>query len=167
MGEKINNFVKSFNTRLSELVKKQVESDNEYKKLRDIAIKNTNIKLGKWPDTDPNIKTLGNLIGYVFPESRFSMFNEPPALTSNTPNPLYMDFITDLKSDKTIYDLYNQLKKLRGIKNYVEYEKKGGGQFWFDSFMYVFNKIVSKDNNFIQKSVDEIKKNTANKTIRT
>ena len=165
MGEKINNFVKSFNTKLSELVKKQVESDNEYKKLRDIAIKNTNIKIGKWPDTDPNIKTLGNLIGYVFPESRFSNFNEPPALTSNTPNPLYMDFITDLKSDKTIYDLYNQLKKLRGIKNYVEYERKGGGQFWFDTFMYVFNKIVSKDDNFIKRSVDEIKKNTGNYVI--
>jgi hypothetical protein len=165
MGDKINNFVKSFDTKLSDLVKKQVESDNEYKRLRDIAIKNTNIKLGKWPDTDPNVKTLGNLIGYVFPESRFSKFNEPPALTSNTPNPLYMDFITDLKSDKTIYDLYNQLKKLRGIKNYVEYEKRGGGQFWFDTFMYVFNNIVSKDDNFIRKSVDEIKKNTGSYAI--
>ena len=42
MGDKINNFVKSFDTKLSDLVKKQVESDNEYKRLRDIAINTRN-----------------------------------------------------------------------------------------------------------------------------
>ncbi len=166
MGEKINNFVKSFNTKLSELVKSQIENDNKYKELRDSAIKNTKIKLGKWPDSDSNIKTLGNLIGYVFPESRFSKFIEPPAiLGANTPNPLYLDFIKDIRSDKEIYDLYNQLSKLKGVKNYIEYEKMGGGQYWFDSFMHSFYKIISKDDNFISKSVDEIKKNTSSYVI--
>jgi len=164
MGEKINKFVESFNKELDIRVSKQLENDKKYKELRDTAIRNSSLKLGKWPD-DPNVKTIGDLLKYVFPENRFSKFRQPQSvLGGTTANPEYIDFIKDVKND-SVRESYEQLMKLIGGIDYNKFKTNGGGQYWFDLFMKSFYDIVSKDDNFISKSVDEIKNNTGSYAI--
>ena len=157
MGEKINNFIKSFDGELSELVKKQQEDDLKYKSIRDVAIRNTTAKVVNWPE-DPNIKTLGDLIRYVFPESRYSKMVEPVVMLGGvTPNPVYGDYMKNLRVNKDINDSYTQLKKLITGVSYDNFQKKGGGQYWFDLFMSEYSSMKP----LISKKVDEIKKSTS------
>lgn len=161
MGEKINNFIKSFDAKLLELLKRQQEDDLKYKSIRDVVIRNTTDKIVKWPE-DTNVKTLGDLIKYVFPENRYSKMAEPPVvLGGSIPNPIYVDYLRDLRSNKDIDDAYNQLKKLITGLSYDSFQKRGGGQYWFDLFMSKYSSMKP----LISRKVDEIKKNTSSVSI--
>lgn len=136
MGENITNFLNSFNTGLDTAIPKQDAKKAEFKSARDKAIAITGTKIVNWPD-DPSVKTIGDLFGYVFPASG-GVINRPPAIIYNSPNPVYVDFIQEMRSSPDIEKAYSDLEKsYRGFQySWSKLKEKGGAQFWFDYFMY-------------------------------
>jgi hypothetical protein len=136
MGENITNFLNSFNTGLDAAIPKQDAKKAEFKSVRDKAIAITGTKIVNWPD-DPSVKTIGDLFGYVFPASG-GVINRPPAIIYNSPNPVYVDFIQEMRSSPDIEKAYSDLEKsYRGFQySWSKLKEKGGAQFWFDYFMY-------------------------------
>ena len=136
MGENITNFLNSFNTGLDAAIPKQDAKKAEFKSARDKAIAISWTKLVKWPD-DPSVKTIGDLLGYVFPASG-GVINRPPAIIYNSPNPVFGDFIQEMRSEPDIEKAYSDLEKsYRGFQySWSKLKEKGGAQFWFDYFMY-------------------------------
>ena len=136
MGENITNFLNSFNTGLDTAIPKQDAKKAEFKSARDKAIAITGTKIVNWPD-DPSVKTIGDLFGYVFPASG-GVINRPPAIIYNSHNPVYVDFIQEMRSSPDIEKAYSDLEKsYRGFQySWSKLKEKGGAQFWFDYFMY-------------------------------
>ena len=136
MGENITNFLNSFNTGLDAAIPKQDAKKAEFKSARDKAIAITGTKIVNWPD-DVSVKTIGDLFGYVFPASG-GVINRPPAIIYNSPNPVYVDFIQEMRSSPDIEKAYSDLEKsYRGFQySWSKLKEKGGAQFWFDYFMY-------------------------------
>jgi len=136
MGENITNFLNSFNTGLDAAIPKQDAKKSEFKSTRDKAIAISWTKIVKWPD-DPSVKTIGDLFGYVFPASG-GVINRPPAIIYNSPNPVYVDFIKEIRSESDIKNAYSDLEKSYSGFEYSlsKLKEKGGAQFWFDYFMY-------------------------------
>jgi hypothetical protein len=154
MGEKITKFVDSFNDGLLKAVDEQNSKFSEFSAIRAEAIKVTTPRLGAWPN-DPSVKTLGDLIGYVFPATG-GIKNEPPAVLYGTSiNQDYLDYMTDTRNDD-IGKAYKDLTRtFYNNKIYSELKDHGGGQYWFDLFMAQFK--FEKD--AISVKIKEIKSN--------
>jgi hypothetical protein len=151
MGENITNFLNSFNAGLDPGISKQDAKKAEFKSARDNAIAITGAKIVNWPE-DPSVKTIGDLFGYIFPASG-GVINKPPAIVYNSPNPVYVDFINEMRREDNIKKAYDDL-----LKSYSGFEyslsklkEMGGAQFWFDYFMYFAIEFFLTDTSFLEK----------------
>lgn len=162
MPGNIKNFLDSFNENLTIAITKQEEKKNVFKTARDKAIKISDTRIGIWP-SDASVKTIGDLLGYIFPASG-GVKNEPQQLVSPAQpmmTPEYESYLEDRKSSDEIKKAYNDLDRSYGGFRYslTILKDKGGAQFWFDYFMYFALEFYLKDTTF----TDKVKKASLNK----
>ena len=152
MGDNIKKLLAKFDEGLSLAISKQEENDKTFKSTRDSALKIADARIGIWP-SDASVKTIGDLLGYVFPISG-GVKNEP---TMTYPvggmTPEGDGYQQDMKSSSDIKSAYNDLKKYYNTAakySLPKLKEKGGGQFWFDYYMYYLIDFYLKNAEFVK-----------------
>lgn len=152
MGDNIKKFIESFNEGLAAELEKQSDIKKKFKFARDEAIKITEVRSGVWP-SDASIKTIGDLFGYVFPESG-GIKKMPNVINfGGGVGPELEGFQKDLKGEENAKKLYDALDKSYAGFRYSmsKLKDKGAGQYWFDYFMYHAIEDFLKSESFISK----------------
>lgn len=151
MGENVKKFIDSFNDALSVELEKQNEKKKNFNFNRGEAIMIKDPRMGIWPK-DASIKTIGDLFGYVFPESG-GIKNMPEAVNfgGGGMTAEFDGFKQDLKGEENVKKLYNNLDKSYAgfIYSLSKLKDKGAGQYWFDYFMYHAIEDFLKNESFI------------------
>jgi predicted chitinase len=160
MGKNITAVVEEYDKILNERIDKGLENLRKYKETRAEAIKITTAKLGSWPylynspneaersKSNPEIKTIGDLFGYVFHNPEGGEKWEPSVMRDGYA--AVGDYFSDINGknsgDKTIGDRYKVLSDtyIKSPKYLEAIKKKGGGQYWFDFIMYFMYKLMKK-----------------------
>ena len=154
---KITEFVNSFDDGLLKEIALQTSKKENFNKGREDAKKISDIKTIEWPN-DPSVKTIGDLLLYVFP-AEGSIRKEPEALLYNAPNPEFSSYLQEIRSSDAIKNAYDLLNKnYRFGEIYSKLKTKGGGQFWFDYFIYYTYEFYTKNSFFVRdlkKFVDD------------
>ena len=153
MGDNIKNFLAKFDEGLSLAISKQEENDKTFKSTRDSAVKIADARIGIWP-SDASVKTIGDLLGYVFPISG-GVKNEPTmTYPTGGMTPEGDGYQQDMKSSEEIKKTYNNLNKYYNTAakySLPKLKEKGGGQFWFDYYMYYLIDFYLKNAEFVKQ----------------
>jgi hypothetical protein len=152
MGDNIKKLLAKFDEGLSLAISKQEENDKTFKSTRDSAIKIADARIGIWP-SDASVKTIGDLLGYVFPISG-GVKNEPTmTYPTGGMTPEGDGYQQDKKSSEEIKKAYNNLNKYYNTAakySLPKLKEKGGGQFWFDYYMYYLIDFYLKNAEFVK-----------------
>jgi hypothetical protein len=152
MGDNIKKLLAKFDEGLSLAISKQEENDKTFKSTRDSAIKIADARIGIWP-SDASVKTIGDLLGYVFPISG-GVKNEPTmTYPTGGMTPEGDGYQQDMKSSEEIKKTYNNLNKYYNTAakySLPKLKEKGGGQFWFDYYMYYLIDFYLKNAEFVK-----------------
>lgn len=148
-------FVDTFNKEFDTEIKFLSDKLNNLKNVYNDAIKITTPRTSTWPK-DENVKTIGDLFKYTFPDIEKGTFIKPPSGIESNGVSSYVDdnkisdyksWEKDLTSTQTISQMFNYLKNnLRGVdklNNFNQVKKPGvtnpnlysPGQYYFDVFM--------------------------------
>ena len=149
-------FIDAFNKDFDDLIKKSTDNQNNLKNIYADAIKISTPRTGTWPK-DENVKTIGDLFKYTFPDITTTTFIQPPSgvtsdgVNTSTDSEKIEDkklWNKDFKSTPIIKEFFDKIKSgvtfaNKTLSGYQDLKKPGitnpslwsPGQYYFDIFM--------------------------------
>jgi hypothetical protein len=117
---KIEEFINNFDSNLKSSLESSINEQNSYKSIRASAITSTEPNNLNWPDD--SVKTIGQLMVYVFPNEDGEPINLPTGETR-----VKLMEIPNVKTLRRSSDAKTDVIKWNEVKNF-------GAQKWFDNF---------------------------------